>query len=217
MFRSREIHLLGVSKRATTQGFLCVPVSSLRCKWMGLEWINVEGTAETGESDAEESSPRPLSSGRFGRRERQRVDEPPLAGARGYPAVHRLKLLGRLILHGCTQMKAGIEALIFAHVLVSGDSPARCIKKSDMIKKSDELGFSLRSSVVSAVPTAWRGAHHPRGHRRDGRIRRRGVIPTSFELRTFRSPRAPGSGRTTTRWRSRLPGKSQSEAFGGDE
>ena len=31
-----------------------MPVSSLRCKWIGVERINGEGTAETGVSDAEE-------------------------------------------------------------------------------------------------------------------------------------------------------------------
>ena len=40
------------------------------------------------------------------------------------------------------------------------------------------------------------------------------LIPTSFELWTFRLPRAPACGRITPRWRSRLPGKSQSEYFG---
>ena len=38
------------------QGFLCVPVSSLRCKRMGVERINGEGTTETGESAAEETT-----------------------------------------------------------------------------------------------------------------------------------------------------------------
>ena len=42
----------------------------------------------------EGSDQRPVSSGLFGRRERQRVVIPPLAGARGYPANQRLNLLG---------------------------------------------------------------------------------------------------------------------------
>ena len=33
-----------------------MPVSSLRCKRIGVERINGEGTAETGESDAEETT-----------------------------------------------------------------------------------------------------------------------------------------------------------------
>jgi len=37
---------------------------------------------------------RPLNFGVFGKRELQRVDESPLAGTRGYPAHHSLKLLG---------------------------------------------------------------------------------------------------------------------------
>ena len=40
------------------------------------------------------SSPRPLNSGLFGSRERERVDGSPRAGARGYPANHSRKLLG---------------------------------------------------------------------------------------------------------------------------
>ena len=56
MFRSRKIHLIGESKRATKLGFLCVPVSSLRCKRLGVERLNGEDTAEGGESAAEEAS-----------------------------------------------------------------------------------------------------------------------------------------------------------------
>ena len=33
-----------------------MPVSSLGCKWIGVERINGEGTAETGESGAEETA-----------------------------------------------------------------------------------------------------------------------------------------------------------------
>ena len=39
-------------------------------------------------------SQRPLNSGLFGNRERQRVAGSPLAGARGYPAKQRLDRLG---------------------------------------------------------------------------------------------------------------------------
>jgi len=47
-------------------------------------------------------------------------------------------------------------------------------------QNSEAAGCSLRYGIVSAVPTDGRGAPKRRGHRRDGRIRRRGVIPTSF-------------------------------------
>ncbi len=40
------------------------------------------------------SAQRPLNSGLFGSRERQRVDGSPLAGARGYPANQSLNRLG---------------------------------------------------------------------------------------------------------------------------
>ena len=78
-----------------------------------------------------------------------------------------------------------------------------------------------RRSVSMASKTAH---SDPREHVRSPRTRQipandRWVppmidIPTSFQLWTFRSPRAPARGRITTRSRSRLPGTSQSETFG---